>query len=414
MDAVYKVWQTLWIPLSWPFTVAIIMLCVIDLASHYYKEGRGHRQFTGLMTGLGILGTFFGVVVGLQDFDTSNIGRSIGPLLEGLKVSFATSVAGILASVFTEVIERTFPAKRGKLGDPVADSINQHMLDLSELIVAAKTANESVASNVAGLRTEMRDEAQAVRRVMESALEKLSKGATEEIIKALEDVIKDFNRNLTEQFGENFKQLNSACLQLVVWQQDFRESVVTATQAIGAAQAAISGCREQFEAALPKKQEFLEVVEGVGLSVKALAALNDRLAGISGQQEFVIAKLQESLVQMQNEVARTGEHVRSEAGAVSTKSQEMLGGFAQLSVKVEESRRGVEAMLLEHARGHKAVAENIDDVVRKLGSGNSELQGHLGQSLRQLETALTSLTADFGRAYRSYLDGMRKLTGAAS
>jgi hypothetical protein len=340
MDAVYKVWQTLWIPLSWPFTVAIIALCLVDLTTHYVKEGRHHRQFTGLMTGLGILGTFFGVVVGLQDFDTSNIGRSIGPLLEGLKVSFATSVAGILASVFTEVVERAFPAKRAKLGDPVADSINQHMLDLSELIVAAKTANESVANNVAGLRTEMRDEARAVRQVMESALEKLSKGATEEIIKALEDVIRDFNRNLTEQFGENFKQLNEACLQLVVWQQDFRESVTSATQAIEASRTAISSCREQFEAALPKQQEFLGVVENVGLSVKALAALNDRLASISSQQEFVIEKLHAGLIQIQGEVTKAGEHVRSEASAVSAKNQEMLGAFAQLSAKVEESRRG--------------------------------------------------------------------------
>jgi hypothetical protein len=32
-----------------------------------------------------------------------------------------------------------------------------------------------------------------------------SKGATEEIIKALQDVIQDFNTNLTEQFGDNFK-----------------------------------------------------------------------------------------------------------------------------------------------------------------------------------------------------------------
>src|SRR5690606_18596035 len=37
----------------------------------------------------------------------------------------------------------------------------------------------------------------------------LSKSATETVIEALNKVISDFNSNLTEQFGENFKELNA-------------------------------------------------------------------------------------------------------------------------------------------------------------------------------------------------------------
>ncbi|RMD63219.1 hypothetical protein D6833_05875, partial [Candidatus Parcubacteria bacterium] len=42
-------------------------------------------------------------------------------------------------------------------------------------------------------------------RQMESFGEMLSKSATEQVINALKDVISDFNQNLTEQFGDNFK-----------------------------------------------------------------------------------------------------------------------------------------------------------------------------------------------------------------
>ncbi|WP_223823665.1 hypothetical protein [Candidatus Enterovibrio escicola] len=43
----------------------------------------------------------------------------------------------------------------------------------------------------------------------------MSESATEQVIEALKQVILDFNHNLTEQFSENFKQLNEADHKLV-------------------------------------------------------------------------------------------------------------------------------------------------------------------------------------------------------
>lgn len=53
----------------------------------------------------------------------------------------------------------------------------------------------------------------------------LSKSATEQVINALKEVISDFNDNLLEQFGDNFKQLNVAVLELVKWQENYRQQL---------------------------------------------------------------------------------------------------------------------------------------------------------------------------------------------
>ena len=42
----------------------------------------------------------------------------------------------------------------------------------------------------------------------------MSEGATKEIIKALENVMVDFNKNLTEQFGDNFNSSMKLSLSL--------------------------------------------------------------------------------------------------------------------------------------------------------------------------------------------------------
>ena len=49
----------------------------------------------GVMTGLGILGTFIGLSFGLQNFNTESaeaITNSIAPLMDGIKIAFHTSI----------------------------------------------------------------------------------------------------------------------------------------------------------------------------------------------------------------------------------------------------------------------------------------------------------------------------------
>ena len=55
----------------------------------------------------------------------------------------------------------------------------------------------------------------------------------EEIIYALEEVVKDFNKNLTEQFGDNFKQLNEAVKNMIVWQNNYKSHIKESEESIG-------------------------------------------------------------------------------------------------------------------------------------------------------------------------------------
>ena len=54
---------------------------------------------------------------------------------------------------------------------------------------------------------------------------KIGEIATGQLIEALKEVIRDFNKNLNEQFGENFKQLNEAVERIVVWQEQYRQQM---------------------------------------------------------------------------------------------------------------------------------------------------------------------------------------------
>lgn len=76
-------------------------------------EKPGHAQLAelipGLLTSLGILGTFMGLMQGLTSMDISNAEgtlQSIPQLLSGMQFAFATSVAGIACSLLFNMINR--------------------------------------------------------------------------------------------------------------------------------------------------------------------------------------------------------------------------------------------------------------------------------------------------------------------
>ena len=49
-------------------------------------------------------------------------------------------------------------------------------------------------------------------------------------IEALNKTIRDFNNNLIESFGSNFKQLNEAVIKLVDWQEEYKQIIETTTE----------------------------------------------------------------------------------------------------------------------------------------------------------------------------------------
>src|SRR5690606_10878440 len=66
----------------------------------------------GILTALGILGTFIGLVKGLNEFDTGSLSNvegllgSISPLLEGMQTAFWTSIFGIVGSLIWSLTDR--------------------------------------------------------------------------------------------------------------------------------------------------------------------------------------------------------------------------------------------------------------------------------------------------------------------
>ena len=78
------------------------------------------HQIPGTLTGLGILGTFFGLIIGIRDIGFNSVNEalsSVQTLLAGIQVAFYTSIAGVILSLLFNFLYRiAWNAMRRNLG----------------------------------------------------------------------------------------------------------------------------------------------------------------------------------------------------------------------------------------------------------------------------------------------------------
>lgn len=152
---------------------------------------------SGTMTGLGILGTFLGLSMGLGSFngdDIYTISDNVGPLLSGMKVAFHTSVYGILFSLVFNFVYRSIMSDAY---DKLENFLN--VFRQTAQPVAAKEDENSAAMVVyqAGMSN-------ALKQMLD-----LMKGNALEQTAAVERIVDKFSDRMQVSLGADFQKLGN-------------------------------------------------------------------------------------------------------------------------------------------------------------------------------------------------------------
>ncbi len=149
---------------------------------------------SGTLTGLGILGTFLGLALGLGSFqgdDIYTISDNVGPLLMGMKVAFHTSVYGIFFSLVFNFIYRSIMADAYEKLEMFLDVFRQcvqpvamdNEKDTAMLVYQANMAN-------------------SLKRLLEFA-----QGTDREQTAGVERIVSQFVEQMNKSLGTNFQKL---------------------------------------------------------------------------------------------------------------------------------------------------------------------------------------------------------------
>ena len=418
----------------------VVMFIVLILSLRLKKTNRGHQftQYTPtLLTTLGILGTFAGIVSGLLGFDVSNIDGSIGNLLSGLKTAFITSLVGMFLSIFYKLLLAS-----GRFTSQHNGEIDEDEIGIAELygvmnnqaegiqklqLAIGGDGDSSLVSQLKLIRSDIGDHHKATFNILESTVngltqlkelaqlqkdafsqfqdrlwhnlqdfaDMLSKSATEQVINALKEVISDFNDNLLEQFGDNFKQLNVAVLELVKWQENYRQQLEQmmvqyqlGVQAITQTEMAVSHISEESRVIPASMQELKVVME---VSQHQLQELQRHLEAFKDIRDRAVDAVPEIRMQID-------ETVNGMKAAAQTMNEGLKQATDTVTVGIQESASSLQKSIVPSGEELVANSERVNaslqgssDVIAK---NSEETRQMFEDGLRETNAILRVLVAD--------------------
>jgi methyl-accepting chemotaxis protein len=334
------------------------------------------------------------------------------------------------------------------------DSIDTNIKFLSADISSVK---DELKTNQKDLFEFLKEKLSEIDVSLKEAVQTLSKGATEEIIKALQNVIKDFNTNLTEQFGDNFKQLNEAVLKMIEWQNTYKDSVqefekqlkITAENTNKSHQNTTALVKEFTKTNLKNLQNFVNESNQVLLeninkinttTTQNTDALITKVREFSNeignflkesvkQNQLANKKTKESLVQLfaqtKNAVSTTENNAKIISGmtdnyakianvsdkleiVLSTNQNQIqnLESYLKTFAEISGKAKGITEELKTFSDKIQGSLTNQSEALTKL---TEEIERQLPNSLGTLNKSLTSLTTQFSSDYESFLEQVSKL-----
>lgn len=271
------------------FYITILIAISIFIAPFILKKWYSKTELSSFATIVGILGTFVGITLGLWSFDTKDIQNSIPTLLGGLTTAFVTSIAGMAASL----VLRMKPEFYGvTVSNNVKKEANIETLIhiLSEISENQKIANQSLIKSLTGdgdstiitqiqkLRTATSDGLYDLNKSFNSFAEKMVADSTQSLIDALTGVMTDFNSKINEQFGENFKELNSGVKLMLDWQKNYKEQIEISVNMINDTSSALNSIDSSISKLSSNSHILVEASQGMN---EMLLNITDGLSGLS-------------------------------------------------------------------------------------------------------------------------------------
>ena len=358
----------------------LIILGIFVLVLFFPKTYYGKLFSSGATTvlpSIGILGTFVGVFIALLNFDANNMEGSMTLIIGGLKVAFVTSIFGLLTGIVVKL------AQSGKNDENSPDGIGAEEI-LTELQFSRKEAekqNKNLINAISGdadssLNTQMK----LMRTDLNDFAKTVAEANTTAFIEALKAAIADFNKNLTEQFGENFKRLNDAVGKLLEWQENnkkdmehMRTSMNTAIEGIGEAESSLTKIKESAETIPETVSGLSKVLEAIQAQINDIENHLQAFADVSNQAKEALPKIEEILTNYTDGLEKT--------------SNEILGNLT-------ENLQAQEGVYSELQTNFKTVFDDFGKLGTNLQASITEVSDTLSSKTEEITLNLSTTTAN--------------------
>ena len=377
----------------------------VFFSTHAVVDTRIHSEFfkhlPGICTGIGIIGTFGGLIQGVSRFKASGtadaVQQSLEVLLHGVSDAFVVSAGAIGLAMFATLVEKLFvnrlygqlerqnqvldscfEAGAGEeylarlviaseeassqakiLKDSLVNDVKQILTDLSERQIAASRQNnielgEQIAASISGsLRAPLDQIAGAVGQV--------SQDQSSAVSKLLTDVLAAFAQRMEDLFGSQLSGI-----------AEMQQRTIAA-----------------METAVGTLNEVTSNLEAAGTT--ATDAMSENLAAAmaaaEARQHAMCDQLADMMAQMKSSAAETQSDAQAQMQRMlASMSEQISGAVGALQTQVAERSA-------EQAAREQRHAQMAADHMGQVGAEFSRLNGGVSEMMQGIQATVASLDA---------------------
>jgi hypothetical protein len=179
------------------------------------------------------------------------------------------------------------------------------------------------------------------------------------LMQALQSVVSDFNSQLNEQFGDNFKHLNAAVSKLVSWQAHYEQQLASLITQETATRASMTEAAARFTEMVQRSGEFTDIV----------ASLKRLLVGLNTEKE-----------QLNFSLSMLGELINHASQGLPTLDTGIRALTQQMEQGVKANQEAMTAILRNVAQAMQTHNQQLTGLVAAaLATANKDLAESLGR-----------------------------------
>ena len=349
----------------------IIMIIMVRAIFRFWKIRHQYvNTIASIVTVIGVLGTFVGITYALFEFNTNDIKASVPQLLNGLKFAFVTSIVGIIGSIGLKWSALNNRKTQAASEEPHTGATVDDLAGLLQNILTVEQeegketretlrsiersltgeGDSTVLTQLQKLRTTFSDKQDDLIRTFNKFADQMTENNTKALIEALEEVMRDFNAKINEQFGDNFKQLNEAVGRINEWQEQYRQQMDELAAQFHVAAASIEKSRQSLEIIAERSESIVSNSEKLDPILQALQhqiqQLNNHLTAFSAladnaRNAFPI--IEDRLNQLTNDFSTiVKETIDDSHASMQIQRESLTNQSQQLEKTVENTSRHIQ------------------------------------------------------------------------
>lgn len=333
------------------------------------------NQIPGAMTGLGILGTFVGLSLGLNSFNFQeaayNMTSELQPLMDGIKVAFHTSIIGLIYSLgFSFFFSKQLAGHREAV-DEFLDTYRNYVVPVTE--DGSTGTFIKYQQSIVELLKEQSDNQQYQQQTLIPELQKMSRAVTtyaEENQRTqeeqLERIVNQFIERMNASLGYSFRNLQDVINSTNENQRQILRELKTSMNEISRMTYDLQNVNQSMEQSVKQVTAYLELVNSLQATAQSnLESLNAQtdynnkiltsertlLTSITestgktskAMTEFLNkASAQTTAIQKTSErVDRLSSHIENVADQITEQNNQMYAAMTQKSAKAAGSSKSV-------------------------------------------------------------------------